>query len=335
MRTATLYLLLFFAFSHGYFGKENEGLAVFGWALLLQSPRTAALEGSASALQSQDFGAVLMNPALLQGEGFGAGISWQGGDLTNNQGIAAISHSLSVLGIEGRMQHTYGVVDNGNVTHLDESGEETGITSRPIAQYYAITAAFPLKHYKFGITGRYLWDRLSENDAKIGIDGAQVGMGLAMDWGLLWNSSSTRYGFALMGRHLGAQFRPYVKGGVNGYALASELAVSTFWRANQDLTWLLECSAPRYSPVAGKLGLEYRFSEPLFIRAGMQRDVIDVARFVRSLFDSDEKSTKVGYYRLFSAGAGYRLWNFALDYSYSMLIEGMGSEHRVGLSGAF
>jgi len=329
MRIATLYLLLFFVFSYAYFGKENEGLAVFGWVLPLQSPRTAALEGAGSAYQSQDFGAALMNPALLEGKGIGAGLSWQSGDLADNQGIAVISHSLSMFGIEGRMQHTYGVVDNGNVSHLNEYGEETGVTSHPVSQYYAITAAFPLKHFKFGITGRYLWDRLSE------VDGAQVGMGLAMDWGLLWNSGSARYGLALMGRHLGAQFRPYIRGGVNGYALASELAASTFWRANQNLTWLLECSAPRYSPVAGKLGLEYRFSEPLFIRAGMQRDLIDVARFASSVFDSDEKSTKAGYYRLFSAGAGYRFWNFALDYSYSMLIEGMGSEHRVGLSGVF
>ncbi|MDR1811402.1 MAG: hypothetical protein LBQ87_01070 [Candidatus Fibromonas sp.] len=329
MRIATLYLLLFFAFSHAYFGKENEALAVFGWALLLQSPRTVALEGAGSAYQSKDFGAALMNPALLEGKGIGAGFSWQSGDFADNQGIAAISHSLSIFGIEGRIQHTYGIVDNGEVPHLDESGEETGITSYPLAQYYAITAAVPLKHFKVGITGRYLWDRLSE------IDGAQVGMALAMDWGLLWNSNSTRYGFALMGRHLGAQFRPYVRGGVNGYALASELAAGTFWRANQDLTWLLECSAPRYSPATGKLGMEYRFSDPLFIRAGMQRDLIDVARFVRSFFDSDEKSTKVGYHRLFSAGVGYRFWNLALDYSYSMLIEGMGSEHRVGLSGAF
>ena len=69
MRIFLLFLLLFFAFSYSYFGKENEGLAVFGWASLLQSPRTVSFEGAGSALQSQDFGAVLMNPALLSGQG--------------------------------------------------------------------------------------------------------------------------------------------------------------------------------------------------------------------------------------------------------------------------
>ncbi|MCL2283882.1 MAG: hypothetical protein FWC26_11260 [Fibromonadales bacterium] len=325
MRIVVLYLLLFFALSNAYFGKENEGLAVFGWATLLHSPRTVSFEGAGSALPSQDFGAALMNPALLQGEGYGAGLSWQNGDLANNQGIAVFSHPF----LMGRIQHTYGMVDNGEVQHYDEFGKEEGIISRPMAQYYAITAAFPLKNFKFGITGRYLWERLAETSE------SQIGMGLAMDWGILWNPSSARYGFAFMGRHLGSQFRPYVKGGVNGYALASELAASLFWRTNQNLTWLFECSAPRYSPAIGKLGFEYRFAEPVMIRAGMQRELIDVARFANSLFDSSENTTKAGFYRLFSAGAGYRFWKLNLDYSYSMLIEGMGNEHRLALSGNF
>ena len=328
MRIFTLLVLLFFVSSYAYFGKKNEAQDVFGWAMLLQSPRTVAFEGAGSALQTQDFGAALMNPALLQGNGFGAGISGQSGDLADWQGIAVFSHPFSIGEAEGRMQHTYGVVDNGKVENLLGPDESNGY-SNPIAQYYAITAAFPLKHFKFGITGRYLWQRLSE------IDNAQVGMGLAMDWGFLWNSNSARYGLAFMGRHLGQQIRPFVKGGVNGYALASELAMSTFWRLDQNFVWLFECSAPRYSPAVGKLGLEYRFSESVFARAGVQKDLIDAARFARSIFDKNEKTPRAGFYRLFSAGAGYRFGDFALDYSYSMLIEGQGNEHRIGLSGAF
>jgi hypothetical protein len=329
MRILTLLVLLFFVSSHAYFGKKNEAQDVFGWAMLLQSPRTVAFEGAGSALQTQDFGAALMNPALLQGNGFRAGISGQMGDLADYQGIAVFSHPFSIGEAYGRMQHTYGVVDNGTIENLDEYAEPTGLISHPIAQYYAITAAFPLKHFTFGITGRYLWQRLSE------VDNAQAGMGLAMDWGFLWNSGSARYGFGFIGRHLGQQIRPFIKGGVNGYALASELAVSTFWRLNQNFIWLFECAAPRYSPAVGKLGLEYRFSESVFARAGMQKDLIDATRLARSIFDKSEKSPRAGYYRLFSAGAGYRFGNFALDYSYSMLIEGQGNEHRVGLSGAF
>jgi hypothetical protein len=335
MRIVTLYLLLFFAFSYAYFGKENEAQAVFGWAMLLQSPRTVAFEGAGSAYPSQDFGAALMNPALLQGNGFGAGISWQGGDFANNQGIAVFTHPLSIGGVGGRMQHTYGVVDNGEVLHYDDEGNPENTASYPIAQYYAITAAFPMKHFKFGITGRYLWERLTElvTDPE---HPPQAGMGLAMDWGFLWDSGSARYGFAVMGRHLGRQIRSYVKDSkYNDFALASELAASTFWRPNQNITWLLECSAPRYSPAVGKLGFEYRFSESIFIRTGMQRELIDVVRFARSVFDSNENAPRAGYYRLFSVGAGYNFMNIALDYSFSMLIEGMGSEHRVALSGNF
>jgi len=329
MRIFTLLLLLFFVSPYAYFGKKNEAQDVFGWAMLLQSPRTVAFEGSGSAFQYQDFGAALMNPALLQGNGFGAGISGQSGDLADWQGIAVFSHPFSIGEMNGRMQHTYGIVDNGEVENRDENAELTGLVSHPIAQYYAVTAAFPLKHFKFGITGRYLWQRLSETED------ARVGMGLAMDWGFLWNSGSARYGLAFMGRHLGRQITPFMKGGVNGYALASELAVGTFWRLNKDFIWLFECAAPRYSPAVGKLGLEYRFSESVFARFGMQRNLIDAARFARSVFDKSEDSPMAGYYRLFSAGAGYRLGDFALDYSYSMLIEGQGSEHRIGLSGAF
>jgi len=319
MRIFSLSLLLFFAFSQAYFGKKNEASAVFGWAMLLQSPRTVAFEGAGSALPSQDFGAALMNPALLQGEDFGAGAAWQSGDLADMQGILAFSHPFSMGKIEARMQHTYGMVYNGEVQHYNEDGDPEDRYSYPAAQYYAISLAFPLKHFKFGITGRYLWERLSK------LEDSRAGMGLAMDWGFLWNTGSARYGLAFMGRHLGRQITPFVKGGVNGFPLASELAASAFWRSSRDLTWFFECSAPRYTPALGKLGLEYRFSEPVYIRAGMQRQFIDI-------IDSDNGA---GYYRLFSVGAGYRLFNIAVDYSYSMLVEGMGSEHRIGLSGVF
>lgn len=321
----SLFVLLLFAASHAYFGKENESLAVFGWVSLLQSPRTAAFEGAGSALQSRDFGAALMNPALLSGEDFGGGASWQGGDFADNQGVLAFSHSF----LTGRMQHTWGFVDNGEVPHYGYDGEPTGISSHPIAQYYAITAAFPMKLFKFGITGRYFWDRLSE------VDGGQVAMGLAMDWGFLLNLNSSRYGLALIGRNFGGLFRPYTKGGETGFATISEFAIGGFWRSSQNFTWLLECSAPRYSPAAGKLGFEYHFSEPVLLRAGIQRELIDVFRYARSVFDSNEDTPKAGHHRLFSLGAGYKIKSFALDYSYSMLIEGMGYEQRIGFSGNF
>jgi hypothetical protein len=324
MRFFAIFLLLFFAFSHSYFDKENESLAVFGWAYNLQSPRTAAFESAGSALLSQDFGAALMNPALLSGEGFGAGAAWQSGDFAKRQGVLAFSHNF----FAGRMQHSYGVVDNGEVWHYDEYGEETGKASYPIAQHYAITAAFPLKLFSFGFTARCLWEQLAD------MPDSQAGMGLAMDWGFLWNPSP-RYGFALIGRYFGSQIRPFVKGGVNGYALASEFAASTFWRSSPNFTWLFELAAPRYAPAAGKLGMEYNLAEPISLRVGLQRDIIDVARYARSIFDSNENIPHSGYYRFFSLGAGYKLWNFALDYSYSMLIEGSGSEHRIGIGGNF
>ncbi|MDR0517464.1 MAG: hypothetical protein LBH25_10520 [Fibromonadaceae bacterium] len=324
MRFSALFLLLFLAFSHGYFGNENESLAVFGGASNLQSPRTVAFEGAGSALLSQDFGAALMNPALLSGEGFGAGAVWQSGDLANRQGVLAFSHNFFI----GRMQHTYGVEDNGEVWNRDEHGEPTGKASYPIAQYYAITAAFPLKLFRFGITARYLWEQLA------GLPDSQTGMGLAMDWGFFWNAGN-RHGFALIGRYFGRQVRPFVKGGINGFALASEFAASTFWRSSQNVTWLFELAVPRYAPIAGKLGLEYRLSEPILLRAGLQRNLIDVARYARYAFSSGEETPIAGYYRFFSLGAGYKVWNIALDYSFSLLIEGSGSEHRIGLSGNF
>ncbi|GHV13855.1 hypothetical protein AGMMS49938_09040 [Fibrobacterales bacterium] len=334
MKTYFVILILFlFSVSQAYFGRVNEGQAVFGWVELLQSPRTASLEGAGSAFASEDLGAAIVNPALLSGEKIGASIFWQSGDLADKQGIVAISHPF-FKNFGGRMQHTYGVIDNGEVENYNENGNETGLTSYPISQYYAISAAFPLSHFRVGISGRFLWERLSE------IEGAQAGMGLSFDWGLLWNSTSARYGFALVGRHLGVQVRPFVKNGANGYALSQELAASAFWRANQNLTWLFECNAPRYSPAVGKLGVEYRLANPLHIRAGIQRELLDVVRLAKSIFDSDENAPKAGYYRLFSAGAGYKLADFsfgtlAVDYSYSMLIEGMGSEHRVGLNARF
>jgi hypothetical protein len=324
MRFFALFLLLFFAFSHGYFGKKNESQAVFLWTYNLQSPRTAAFEGAGSALLSQDFGAALMNPALLSGDGFGAGAAWQSGDLAKRQGVLAFSHEF----FTGRMQHSYGVVDNGEVWNYDEKGDETGVASYPIAQYYAISAAFPLKLFRFGITARCLWEQLAD------LPGSQAGMGLAMDWGFLWNPGS-RYGFALIGRYFGSQIRPFVKGGVNGFALASEFAASTFWRSSNDFTWLFELAVPRYAPAAGKLGLEYRLADPISLRAGVQRDIIEVARYARSIFDSNEDAPHYGYHRFFSLGAGYKIWSLAFDYSYSLLIEGAGSEHRIGISGNF
>lgn len=312
----------------GYFGKTNEGQASFLWVHNLQSPRNVALEGSAGALFNNDPGVAILNPAALKSEDrYQVAASWQEGDLTESQGLVQFSHPL----YSGRVLHSYGFVNNGEVVGYNEDAEPTGMSHYPLAQMYSVSWIQALTHFQLGITGRMLWERLSQSPD------AQTGVAAAFDWGLIWNSPSPRYGVALAARHVGTQIRPFIKGGTTHYPLSSNLTLSGFLRpANLPrLVLLSELDAPRYSPVVAKLGGEYIVGQSIFLRGGIQRNVIDVTRQVKSFFQSTTVPNETGSHRLFSLGAGYTLPWLSVDYSYSHLFEGMGSEHRLGLRSGF
>jgi hypothetical protein len=325
-----LFCLLAFwpALSWSYFGKTNEGLAAFTWTAGLQSPRSVALEGAAAAQPSDDPGVVFMNPAALRSaHDYQVSAAWQSGDLAERQGLLTFSHPLKCL----RIQHTYGFVDNGEVEGYDENGEATGISSYPLAQMYAATLTMPLSHFQFGFTGRVLWERLSQSAD------AQTALASSMDWGLQWTPASPRYGLAFTARNFGTQWRPYVKNGSTDYVTSSNLAASAFFRPARlpRLTVSGEADAPRYAPVALKLGGEYALGNALALRAGVQRNAIDMVRLVRSTFSSNSVPDETGTHRLFSVGAGYQGSWLGVDYSYSHLFESMGGEHRLGLRSGF
>lgn len=320
--------MVFMGNSWAYLGKFNEGLTVFNWTANLQTPRSVSLEGAAGAIPSEDPGVVFMNPAGLRASRpYQLAASWQSGDLAESQGLLMFSHPLKGM----VMQHTYGFVDNGDVDGRDEENNETGTTHHPLAQMYANTVSFPLPHFQFGATARALWERLSNDE------GAQPGMGASFDWGLQWNFASPRYGLAFAARNFGVQLRPFVENGSTDYVTSSNLALSGFLRPARlpRLTLAAECDAPRYSPMAVKMGGEYALGETLQLRAGAQRNAIDLVRLVRSTFSSDSAPDETGTHRLFSVGAGYVGKRLGVDYSYSHLFEGMGGEHRLGLRSAF
>lgn len=311
-----------------YFGKSNEGRAVFTWTALLQTPRTIAMGGSAGALPSEDAGAASMNPAAYrQNANYLVAAAWQSGDFVERQGLLFVGHQAGPF----RVLHTYGFVDNGSVDGYDEAGEATGVVHRPLAQTYAATLAWSMEHFQLGWTGRLLWERLSESTD------AQTAVGTSFDWGLQWQPSSPRYGLAFAARNLGTMLRPYVKNGETDFATSSELAISSYFRPATlpRLALTGEASAPRYAPVAVSLGGEYSLGSSLFLRAGLQRNAIDVIRQVRSVFASEDTPEKTGTHRMFSVGAGYQYRWIGVDYSFSYLEESMGSEHRLGLKGSF
>jgi hypothetical protein len=317
---------LFMANSFAYFNAENEGGAVFAWMGNLQSARTAALEGAGGAMRSNDAGAVLLNPAQLTGgTGYAASAAWQTGDLADMQGILAFAHPAGPF----RMQHTYGVVSNGEVPHYNADGDATGVSSYPVAQTYSATLSFPLAWFDFGVSARGVFEKLADTQ------GSQVAIGLAMDWGILWRFKSQKYGLGFAARNFGAQVRSFVEGGSNNHPMAQEFALQGFWRpSGRGFAWMLELNAPRYSPVEARLGAEYMLGA-LAIRAGFRRNVVDLYEAAKSLFTSKSIPDATGTHHLFGVGAGYngqiRGLQVSFDYSYNMLFEGMGAEHRLAL----
>jgi len=314
--------------SWGYFGKTNEAQSVFLWTANLHSPRNMSLEGSASALPSEDPGAALLNPAILRSSNkYQVSASWQSGDLDENEGLLFFSHPAG----PALIQHTYGFVDHGTVDGYDENDNPTGVTHHPMGHMYLASFTLPLTRFNFGASGRLVWEKLSDQN------NSQTAIGASLDWGLNYIPNSPRYGLAFVARNLGRQFRAYKKNGIADRTMSSNLALSGFFRPASlpRLTLTSEFDAPRYAPVITKLGGEYTLGSSLFLRAGVQRNTIDMIRLIRSTFASESAPEETGSHRLFSIGAGYQARWLTVDYSYSHLFEGMGGEHRFGLSSGF
>jgi hypothetical protein len=231
------------------------------------------------------------------------------------------------------MQHTYGVVSNCEVKNYDVNGNATGESSYPVAQFYSASLAFPMEWFDFGVTAKGVFEKLSDTQ------GSQVAVGLAMDWGILWRFKSQKYGLGFAGRNFGAQVRSFVEEGSNNHPMAQEFALQGFWKPSvRGFAWMLELAAPRYSPVEARIGAEYMLGV-LAIRAGFRRNVVDLYEGVKSLFNATAAPDATGTHHLFGVGVGYsgKVWGLgvAFDYSYNMLFEGRGSEHRLALGVGF
>lgn len=326
------FFLVFFSltapFSYSFFEKNEAGLEIFSFSRTFQSPRNMSMERSAAALPSNDPSIVQLNPAGLEIQNNKKNVValyWQTGAWAENQGFLSYSRKLNAMNV----QASYGWIRYGDIDGYDEYGNSTGQIHSPQSQLFTLTSSFPLTHFRFGSTVKLATDKLS------GEVGDRTAIALAFDWGFSWQSSSTLYGFALTARDFGSMIRDYVDDSSDDYyAMAQTVSIAAFLkpRTIPRLSLLMESSFPRYSQPTASLGAEYILGKYVFLRAGFNRTWLDLSRDAKELFASNSRPSESNEARLFSLGAGFLHEIFSLDYSFSYLTQGLGLEHRFGLS---
>ena len=315
------------ALSYAYFTKGDAGQEVFSFINTFDSPRNAALEKSAGAGLSTDPTVTQLNPAAIilpENKDHIAAFHWQTGDMADNVG------SLFYAGHFDKyiFQISYNWQSYGNIDGYDEYGEATGKTYEPFSQLATATFSFPLSHIRFGATAKFASDKLTYES------GDRAALGAAFDWGIAWQSQSKRYGLALMARDFGCLLRDYVDDDNDEYyPMSQTFAVATFFRPSllPRLTVFIDSDFPRYQEAFLSLGGEYALGEHFFARVGFQRTWLDLIRDFKELYASEDRPDETNNAHMLSAGLGYSMDLFALDYSFSYLAEGMGHEHRLGL----
>ena len=225
-------------------------------------------------------------------------------------------------------QVSYNWLSYGTIDGYDEYGEATGKEYEPFSQLATATFAMPFKHFRFGATLKFAADKLTDDS------GDRMALGAAFDWGIVWQAESKLYGLALMARDFGCLLRDYVDDGDDKYyPMSQTFAISTYFRPKllPRLTVFVDSDFPRYQESFLSLGGEYAIGQHFFARVGFQRTWLDLTRDFKELFASEERPDETNNAHMLSAGLGYSMDLFALDYSFSYLAEGMGHEHRLGL----
>ena len=311
----------------GYFSKHDAGKEVFPFLSTFDSPRNAALEKSASALPTTDPSITQLNPAAIlitEGKKRVAAIHWQTGEFEANQGTISYTTQFDKFIV----QVSYNWSTTEEIKGYNEQGELDGNTYKPFSQLVTATAAFPMKHIRFGATLKFISDKMTEASTD------QSAKAVAFDWGLTWMSDTRNYGFSFVARDFGAMLRGYVKENADDtYPLSQTFAIGGFLkpRSVPRLTLFAETDFPRYAEPDLNLGAEYALGEFFRIRAGFTRTWLDISRDIKELASSSSRPDETNEARIFSLGLGYVSNLFAFDYAFSYLAESLGYEHRLGL----
>lgn len=312
--------------SHAYFKKNDSGKEAFSFIGSFHSARNAALENANAAKPSSSPGSVLQNPAAIvldSNRKNAVAFSWQTGEFADNQGFIAYARNVGAMVV----QASYGWIRYGSVDGYDEQGNETGTSYDPHSSVSALSLSLPLPHFQFGSTVKFATDLLT------GEEDDQTAMALAFDWGVLWQSASRKFGLGFAARNFGKVIRAYVENGDTDYGLEETFAVSGFYIPGvlPKLSLFAESTFPRYAEPSIAIAGEYVIGRNLFVRLGFSRAWLDLSRDAKELFSSADRPDEAQNARLFSTGLGYAGSFFSIDYSYSHLAQGLGSEHRIGL----
>ena len=321
-----LSLLVLAANSTASFKKNDSGEEVFSFLGSFSSARSAALENANAAMPSSNPGDVLQNPALIllsSNQKNAVSFAWQTGEFADNQGYLAYARQI------GKMVAlvSYGWIRYGEIDGYDNMGHPTDKSYKPQSSVASLSLSLPLPHFQFGSTVKFASDLLSDE----GND--QTAMAFAFDWGVLWQSSSRKFGFGLAARNFGKMIRAYVDGGDTDYGLEESFDLSAFYIPGllPRLSLHAKTTFPRYAEPALSLGGEYALGSSLFVRLGFSRTWLDISRDVKEIFSSSDRPDETNDARLFSAGLGYTGSRFSLDYAFSYLAQDLGTEHRIGL----
>lgn len=309
---------------------EHTGQAGLIFIEAFQGTRQQALGNAGGSVFTTDPFQVLTNPAAVDSAPFRHHFAMAGetGALDRDLGLLAWNFSLRGT----LLQATFAFTQNDPITGLDEQAQATGREYRVFSQVSQISAMHSFRHVRLGASAKFIQDHLSDDP------GDQDAVGAALDWGLVWNSPSPRYGAGISVLNLGRQFRAYTEKGVDDLSLNTRVRASSHYRpsALRGLTVLLDADLPRYTPPLVHWGLEYQPNAWIMLRGGLERSMASVGNTAGELLTGEESSNPPDAGLSYGAcGFGLRWSRYSLDYAMVFYRHEIGQAHKLGLRTGF
>lgn len=276
------------------------------------SPRAAALAGSFVSTYD-DPNAMFYNPAgIATLEGQPISLSFVKHLLDINS--ASLSYSRHFEGI-GRFAAGVQYINYGTFTAADEFGNKTGEFG---AGDFALTIGYANQldeNFYYGANVKFIYSSIEEVSST----------GIAVDLGLQYLISDSRWSFGISALNLGGQLSTYYDTQEDlpldvraGFSKSLEHLPFTFFFSINKLNEKYDDFADRFKQFS--VGGEFRLSQSFHLRLG---------------YDNEKrKELKIGTtagLAGFSLGVGLNISNYLLDYAFSSM-GSIGSLHRIGVS---
>ncbi len=222
-----------------------------------------------------------------------------------------------------------GYLDYGSIQSLDELGNPTGATLRPMSFYPAATyAQRDGEHWRWGATFKMATEYLGD------FEGSQAALGMGADVGVQYQPAARNLGFGASLVNVGKKIRGHFAGDADRGGFPTVANAGLFYHPiGQDkVTLTAQAELPFYDAPAAALGCEYRYSPQWTLRAGTRWDVNDVRNILVET-GSVGGAPRYGSAMKAAAGTSLQVGAIGVDYALQWWVD-LGFVHTLALSWA-